>query len=101
MLSSKKIYLQRDFTAGVYLSGGGGGYEPERRLEKHSSQSWVKNTNMTYCVSNLGTLINTCRKVSQNKFKYLNENLHTFLFFDALKTWRISSKMYKNRMKKN
>ncbi len=28
-------------------TGKGGGFEPEKRLEGNSSQSWVENTNMT------------------------------------------------------
>jgi hypothetical protein len=33
---------------------GGGGGEPERRLEgQYSSQSWVENTNMIDCISSL------------------------------------------------
>ncbi len=74
MSSSKKIDLQRDFAAGVYLSDtplppplytvfvhvlihtekGEGRYGPERRLEGgNSSQSWVENTKMTDCISSL------------------------------------------------
>ncbi len=77
MQSSKKIDLYVDFAAGVYLyeaqnpmppslthcksvqyayshreAGEGGKVKPERRLEGHNSQSWVKNTNMT-CISSL------------------------------------------------
>ncbi len=62
MSSSKNSDLQRDFAAGVYLSKdtyshreGGGGVEPERRLE---GQQFTKlgrkyRTNMTDCIFSL------------------------------------------------
>ncbi len=81
LIEGKKIDLLRDFAAGVYLSvtqnpippplytpstcieytyshregeRGGGRVEPGRIGERgNSSQSWVKNTNMTDCISSL------------------------------------------------
>jgi hypothetical protein len=73
MSLSQKIDLFRDFAAGpephippplhiVYMytvllftqgRGGRGRVEQQRRLEGHSSQSWVENTNMTDCISSL------------------------------------------------
>ncbi len=85
-MSSNKIDLKRDFAAGVYLSeprtptpipptqcirvnsilnhtGKGRELNQRERERDNSSRSWVKNTNMTDSISNLSTLINTCRKV--------------------------------------
>ncbi len=36
--------------------GGGGRVEPESRLEGNSSQSWVRNTNITDCKQDIGHL---------------------------------------------
>ncbi len=75
----KKIFLYRDFAAGVYLSEAqnpvppppytqgrweeGESWTREKGERGNSSQSWVKNTNMNGCISSLYTQINTCRKV--------------------------------------
>jgi hypothetical protein len=49
------------YTVTLIHTGKGGRVEPEKRF--NSLQSWVENTNMTYCISSLQTLINICRKV--------------------------------------
>ncbi len=44
-------------------TGGGGELNQREGKRGNSSQSWVKNTKMTGCISSLKTLINICRKV--------------------------------------
>jgi hypothetical protein len=49
----------------LFTQGRGAGREAwtREKVSGASSQRWIENTNMIYCISSLLTLINTCRKV--------------------------------------